>query len=241
MRGTKFGAYSLEKVPVEVKWSGMDSSDRFDQHLKNSVHKQRLQELGFLTADCISYCYNSCGFRAQEFDQRPAGIALGCSFTEGVGIPLDATWPMQLSKMLDQHIWNLGVGGGALDTCYNVLEHYIDALSPKFVVVCTPPVDRFEFFQNKTPIRVLGGYNIPPLYDSFFKEWFVSEKNSETNYRKNILSMQQLCLQRSIPFYYLSSHNDFKQDGKARDLAHPGIDSNRKFATKMYQLMDRSK
>jgi len=238
MKGTKFGAYAFEKVPITVKWSGMDSSDRFEQHLKNPVHKQLLGDLGFLNPDCISYCYNSFGFRAEEFDKRPSGIALGCSFTEGVGLPLEATWPMQLSKMLDQHIWNLGVGGGALDTCYNLLEHYINALNPKFVVVCTPPIDRFEFFENKNPIRVLGSYNIPRLYESFFKEWFATEKNSETNHRKNILAMQQLCSQRSIPFYHLSAHNDFDLDGKARDLAHPGVNANRKFSTKMYRLMN---
>lgn len=220
----------------------MDSSELFAQHLKNPAQAQRLGDLGFLSADCITYCYNTFGFRADEFDDRPAGIALGCSFTEGVGLPLGATWPAQLSSMLNQHIWNLGVSGGALDTCYNLLEYYIDALKPKFVVICAPPVNRFEFFQNETPIRVMGANVVlPALYESFFKEWFVTERNSQTNYRKNILAMQQLCSQHSVPFYHLSVDNDFALDQAARDLSHAGVGANQEFAIKMYQLMEKSK
>ena len=222
-------------------WSGMDQPEAFREHLKNPAKAQLLRDLGFLQPDFISYVYNRLGFRAEEFDHRPAGIALGCSFTEGVGIPLEATWPAQLSNMLGQHVWNLGVGGSSADTAYNLLDHYIDQLNTKFVVMCVPPRDRFEFFRDREPVRILGSsFEIPPLYKTFFMEWFATEENSLTNRQKNILAIRQMCAERGIPFHCLKVESDFILDAKARDLAHAGVESNQDFAKKMYQLMDQT-
>lgn len=219
----------------------MDQPELLREHLKDPVKAQKLESLGFLQPDRISYVYNRLGFRAEEFDDRPAGIALGCSFTEGVGIPLEATWPAQLSNMLEQHVWNLGVGGSSADTAYNLIEHYIDRLNTKFVVMCVPPRDRFEFFRKFEPIRILGStFEIPPLYKTFFMEWFATEENSLINRRKNVLAIKQLCTERGVPFYSLIVESDFSLDAKARDLAHAGVDANQEFAKKMYQLMDQT-
>ena len=216
-------------------WAGRDHPERFQKLLEHPEKAQRRRELGFLESDCISYAYNKFGFRADEFDDRPAGIALGCSFTEGIGIPVEATWPAQLSVLLGQHVWNLGVGASSADTAYNLIEHYIDKLNTKFVVMCVPPRDRFEFFQNTTPIRILG--NDLTLYKHFFMEWFATDENSLINRQKNILAIQQLCLQRGIPCYYLLVE-ELLRDGRARDLQHAGAEANQQFAKKMYQLMD---
>jgi hypothetical protein len=226
----------LKRQSTTVGWSGLDSKILFEQHVKNPDHFLKLRDLGFLTPDCVNYKYNSCGFRSEEFDNRPAGIAIGCSFTKGVGIPVENSWPSQLSILLEHDIWNLGVAGGSLDTAYNLLDHYIDKLNTKFVVLCAPLPDRFEFFRDNVPLRVRA--NDPKTfkqYDVFFKEWFLTEKNMLSNYKKNILAIQQMCLQRGIPFYYLSVRPDFPSDFKARDLTHPGIDAHYNFALKMHK------
>jgi hypothetical protein len=226
----------------------MDQYDVFLENIKNPEKKQKLSDLGFLDINRISYNYNRLGFRAEEFDNRPSGIALGCSFTQGIGLPLEDSWPSQLSKLLGQHIWNLGVRGSSADTAYNLIEHYIDKLNPTFVVMCVPPKDRFEFFRGHDPVRIMGSnfeslplYNplYNPLYKTFFMEWFSSEENSKTNQRKNIRAIQQLCLQHGLPFYYLLAESDLILDQNARDLSHPGAESNRDFAIKMYNLMDQ--
>jgi hypothetical protein len=76
---------------------------------------------------------------------------------------------------------------------------------------------------------------VPKLYYAFFKEWFLNDVNSQTNQRKNLLAMQQICANRGIPFYALDSATDLMLDRAARDLAHPGIDSNFEFAAKMHK------
>jgi hypothetical protein len=226
----------LQHQSITVDWFGADSKILFEQHVKDPDHFRNLRDLGFLIPGCVTYKYNSCGFRSEEFDNRSAGVAVGCSFTKGIGIPVENSWPSQLSTLLEHHIWNLGVGGGSLDTAYNLLEHYINKLNTKFVVLCAPPPDRFEFFQNNIPLRVLANNTQSfKQHGTFFKEWFLTEKNAMSSYKKNILAMQQMCLQCSIPFYYLSVGADFSSDHKARDLLHPGVDANYNFALKMHE------
>lgn len=230
---TTYGHNTLRSTIVE--WSGIDNKKNFDEVIKDPTNYKMIHDMGFDKPGCITYAYNSRGFRDREFDNAPSGIALGCSFTEGVGIPAENTWPSQLANLLKTNIWNLGVGGGSLDTAFNLLEYYIDELNVQFVVLCAPFKDRFEFFCNENPNRIQAGYLSvwPTFYETFFKEWFTTEKNSVINQRKNILAMQQLCNQRNIPFYYLHAATDFRLDRKARDCTHPGADASLEFAVKM--------
>ena len=87
-------------------WKGTDSKALFDQNCSNPEKKEMLQRLGWLDTDTISYVYNSFGFRDEEFDGRVNGIALGCSQTEGIGLPEFYTWPRVLSRLTDTYIWN---------------------------------------------------------------------------------------------------------------------------------------
>ncbi len=201
----------------------------------------KLKKLGLNSPESVTYSYNRSGFRAPEFDQRPCGIALGCSFTEGAGIPVEYTWPAQLSNMLGIHVWNLGTQGSSLDTAFVFLEYYINQLPVQFVTVCAPPIKRFEFYVDDVPQRVLpenltqGDWYVPSFYHAFFKGWFANDLNSQINKRKNLLAMEQLCADRGIPFYALDSAADLISDKNARDLSHPGVDANRDFAEKMYK------
>ena len=223
-----------------VAWTGTDTEELLCEHRKKPDSLQKLQELGFDSNYCITYKYNSFGFRDDEFDNRPSAIALGCSFTEGVGIPHDATWPIQLSKLLGMHVWNLGVGGSSCDTAFNMLEYYIDKLNAKYVILCAPCKYRFELYSNRDghdgPIQIMANLErvIPEQYRAFAKEWMLADSNAEINYRKNILAMNQLCTERNIPFVWGATENDFICDGKGRDLAHPGIDANLDYARRMY-------
>jgi hypothetical protein len=105
----------------------------------------------------------------------------------------------------------------------------------QFVVLGVPPMNRFEFFCGEKPIRIMGNIiTSQPLYESFLKEWFATEKNSLISQRKNVLAMQQLCNQRSVPFYHLYAMSDFKRIDTARDCTHAGVNSNLVFAVKMH-------
>ena len=165
-------------------WSGSDQLGLFDANLKDPVKKEILTLAGWTEPDCISYKYNNYGFRDDDFDNRSAGIALGCSFTEGTGLPKSAIWCNVLSKLLNTHIWNLGVGGASFDTVFRLLDYWLPRLSPKFVVICGPPTHRIELFDNKNIPKNLGPWIGAPLSE-YQKIWFDSEINDVVLRRKN--------------------------------------------------------
>lgn len=206
-------------------WSGTDSKRGFKINCANERTYKKLKQLGWIDTELL-YKFNSEGFRDNDFDQQPAGLALGCSHTQGVGIQDDNTWPRQLEKMLGQKVWNLGVGGSALDTCYRVLEYWIDQLNIKFVVCAVPDISRYEVFTGSW-LHILPSSIIPPWLHDYQKNYLFYDQNSNLNRRKNLLAMQNICDKHDVLFYYdLLEKSFFGNDNYARDLMHSGPASN---------------
>jgi hypothetical protein len=219
-----------------LNWAGTDSQSAFIENCKDLEKLELLNKLGWTEPDCITYSYNSHGFRDGEFDDRDCGVALGCSHTEGVGIPQQATWPTVLSQLTNMHVWNLGVGGSSLDTCFRLLDHWLPVLKPKFVVVCLPPAGRTEVFYNNRPVNLLPNKIFDDITGTYYKVWATNEVNTITSKRKNLLAMQQLC--NHIPFQYLDSLV-LKKQRWARDLRHHGVESQTDFAQQIYKLLPK--
>jgi hypothetical protein len=224
-------------------WYGHDNQTLFDQNLKNPVTRAKLEQHGWIdqqgNAVPLEYKFNSQGFRCDNFDNRPAGIALGCSHTMGIGNHLKDTWPQQLSKMMNFPIWNLGVGGSSLDTAFRMLTHYIDTLNTKFVVMWIPNMHRFEYFDsNVNVINVLAPQVDKELESRFFKSWFGNDQNSDFNHLKNMYAIQWLCSVNGVPLYCLQGSQLYTPT--ARDLSHYGPDGLEFFATKMHENIQNS-
>lgn len=215
-------------------WAGTDSEENFKTNCAIEKNYKKLRDLGWLDGEVLTYRYNSQGFRDEEFDNQPSGIALGCSHTMGVGVAVEHTWPRQLQNMLSTKVWNLGVGGAALDTCYRLLEYWIEHLNGKFVVCAVPSISRYEIFANNNWSTILPyehhWYNMPWLGD-YQKNYLSYDQNSELNRRKNLQAMQNICNKYNIPFYY-DLLQDFGDTALARDLQHCGPDALKKLANK---------
>jgi hypothetical protein len=219
-------------------WSGSDTDKLFKENCAIEENYKKLKDLGWLDGKVLTYQYNSQGFRDEEFDQQPAGIALGCSHTQGEGIRAEQAWPSQLQHMLGQKVWNLGVGGAALDTCYRLLEYWIEHLNVKFVVCAVPPISRYEVFDSNwsnilpsMPLEI----NMPWLA-GYQKNYLLYDQNSELNRRKNLQAMQHICNKYNIPFYYdlLTEFGDAKL---ARDLLHHGADGQERLANEFFNTI----
>lgn len=204
-----------------VAWKGADSFELYQINIQDADRLARLQHWGWNQSNCITYRYNSEGFRTEEFDSRPCGLAFGCSFTEGVGVREQDTWPSRLTERSGLWFWNLGIGGAALDTIYRLFEHYIELLRPKIVVVCHPPQARCEYAVNDHVIRTVG-VNSPEVNDhifaNFFKHYFLRDLNSEINWEKNLRLLEYIAQARGLPLI----HAPMESDCEARDLQHPG-------------------
>ncbi len=217
-----------------LTWCATDSLTAFQDNIK--TQKDKLEQLGWLDPEVISYKFNSNGFREEEFDDRVSGIALGCSLTSGIGLPLNTVWPSVLSKKLNTKIWNLGVGGAALDTCYRLLDYWIKRLNVKFVICAVPIKTRFEVFINDNWECVLPqnlrGNDWLSMYS---KNYITYSENSELNQHKNLLAMQEICNQHQVLFYYDLMQYQLPHAKEARDLMHPGVNSQAWIADKLFE------
>jgi len=222
---------------TELEWNGADTQDLFEKNCRDPKNQAKLQSLGWLEPGCITYKYNSFGFRDEEFDNRPCGIAVGCSHTEGIGLPNSAGWVRKLSELTGIHIWNLGVGGSSLDTTFRLLDHWLPKLKPKFVVACTPDPARIEVFYHATPIALMPQFH-PKHLEHYYKIWISDNNNSKMLERKNLLAIQCLCNLAGIPFQYLKARAlGTEHLGDARDLLHYGVEAHTIFAKKIYELL----
>jgi|APGre2960657404_1045060.scaffolds.fasta_scaffold73489_2 hypothetical protein len=224
-----------------VHWNGSDQSAKFKNNFSNPETRKILQDLGLDSPECISYQFNSYGFRDQEFDSRDCALAFGCSFTQGIGIGELDTWPRLLSSILGIHVWNLGIGGCALDTIFRISEYYIKHLKPKYVLLLEPAPWRIEYAVNSDEFEVILPNTLQLLgAGEFIKNWFAHEINSNLNSKKNILGLKYLCSQMAIPLYVLKTQ-EHGNDCMARDLLHPGKKYHQNMSEMFYSIITMRK
>lgn len=236
--GPKHANWSNKKLTL---WDGSDNENLYQSNIKNSKNCVLLEKYGWIDTE-IEYRFNRQHFRADEFDNRICGLSLGCSFTRGIGLKEDQTWPSVLSKISGLHFWNLGVGSGAMDTCTRLLDYYISKLKPRIVILLSPPNNRFEL--HKDSWWHVMGVNITGIdtlnFQDFQKVYYAYDENSRINHRRNILAMKQLCAQLNTPFYSweCSDTNAFLPADKsdlARDLLHQGPATQQRLAEIMHK------
>jgi len=216
-------------------WYGSDNKEDFDVRLTNADLRHRLSMLGWLETE-ITYKFNQQGFRSIEFDtELSAGMAVGCSFTQGVGSLQQYIWPEIVSRKINLPIWNLGIGGCAMDTVFRLVDYWVPVLKPKFVLLACPSKHRLEVCDERGNFTCF----FPSQTDhaDLYKQWILNDANAEINFKKNLLAIQAVCTQQSVPLVYLDIAVEFNSDHGARDLAHPGATAHNKFADKMIQKL----
>ena len=77
--------------------------------------------------------FPGAGFRGGTLGGPPWGVAVGDSFTFGLGVNQEATWIAQLAKLSQHDIINLGVPGWGPQQYTRTLEQYGFPLKPKIV------------------------------------------------------------------------------------------------------------
>jgi hypothetical protein len=213
-----------------LEWLDLDSKSLWYQNMQDPERRQQLTKYGFAHSDSIVYKLNSHGFRSEEFDDRAGFIALGCSFTCGIGLPIDQVWPSIVAQRTGLIPWNLGIGAAGLDTCFRMLYNYIDQLKPKFVMLLMPDPNRFEIHNLGMPSMVMHNSTHPnSAIESLKKFYFSDEQNSAVNLAKNMLAINQICQSRHIklmakPLYptLLGTRVSSDKWPAARDLQHVG-------------------
>ena len=225
-----------------------DTKEGFEKLCQVPEYREYFRQQGWLEPGAITYKINSYGFRCDEFDDRDCMLALGCSFTIGIGLPVESTWPQIVGRQLGLVPYTMAWGGTSADTCFRLAEYWIPRLSPKAVFMLAPPPSRFEL------IRASG---VPPIenympqsesnsaseIDSFLKHWHTMEENARLNQKKNKLAIRAMCAKAGVPFlvYDAFDHMAMSREeiGYARDRMHGGPGGHIRLAERM--LNDYSK
>ena len=122
--------------------------------------------------------YDHAGFRGGTLGGKTWGVAVGDSFTFGIGVDHEATWEAQLTKLSQHEIVNLGVQGFGPQQYTGVLARYGVALQPKIVFYCLFTNDlrdseQYEKWKRRPPAkfsvkRFLENYSV--IYN-LFHQW----------------------------------------------------------------------
>jgi hypothetical protein len=196
----------------------MDTEELFDENMLNDEGRLRLEKLSW-TKNSITYKFNDQGFRSDEFDDTGDSIVfLGCSHTVGIGMSWDNTFSKIVSDTLKLKCFNLGRGGGSMDSCFRFAYYWLEKLKPKIVVILNPSRYRKELI--KTDSICYLSPNRSNKYEEFYRDWLLEEQNVNMSKEKNSLAIEFLANKISSKFISLEFNND---DGKARDLSHGGL------------------
>jgi len=97
------------------------------------------------------YTYNELGFRGDSIHKDGFKImSIGCSFTEGVGVENNETWPAQFTKLIPNGInMNFGTGGRSNDFICRCLISYFDLIKPDLVLIMYTFPQRREIFTKE--------------------------------------------------------------------------------------------
>lgn len=90
--------------------------------------------------DGLSYNLNNHRFRGPDYKNDVDFIAAGCSFTYGIGVQLEGTWPALLSDVTQKSYANVSMPGAGIPWIVDSIFRYIETYGkPKSGIVALMP------------------------------------------------------------------------------------------------------
>lgn len=228
-----------------VEWVISDTLEIYKTHLKNlTLHDWYYRDKK------IDYFFNSTGHRSNDVaavDLDNYIVTTGCSNTVGVGLELEKTYSYLLSNKLNCDYYNLGLGASGIDLVVHNLIIWLNVVKkqPKAIVIQWPDYTRCAVIKGiNSNIITRGIWNRDPNTEAFLVNgidinFFYSRKVFAERLLKTIVSCPiiNFNIGDQTPF---SNENNIQGNviDFARDLMHPGIESNKQFAETLYAEID---
>lgn len=252
----------INRTSVVGSWDfcGIDTCELYKKNLKTQRRDW------YYRNNTIKYTLNSHGYRAKEFDKidwKNSIVMFGCSHVFGTGNGDQHTIPYFLEELTKVPVVNLGVGASSIQFClHNSLMLYKKYGVPKAVIYFWTGMARHLIYQkehvlmntkfediHEHPAEVIAsierstGSTLKPVNAPKVLDHLIPFNMVNVELIKNIWK-DKCPLYEGSTFpttaklleceFYSPIPNDY-----ARDLAHFGRDSNRLFAEKMYNELDR--
>jgi hypothetical protein len=133
----------------------------------------------------VIYQYNSRGFRDTEWPKSAELVnsiwCVGDSFTAGLGVPYNHTWPAALKSVSNKNTINVSMDGASNDWIARKTLRILDAVSPQNIVI------QWSFFSRSES-------TVATLPDEDRRKQFadndVSLRNEFDNFKKNFLLIE---------------------------------------------------
>lgn len=214
---------------LECNTMGLDSLEHcFDKKHYKSYPKS------------VVYKFNSLGYRTSETINGNEILAVGDSFTLGLGVNVEDTWPEQLSRMLNYPVLNFSLNGASNDWIARRSTELLNFFKPKLLIVhysfshrrerpqptwhdnerteCEPIYSESENFENwKKNFETISLLKVPVIH-SFIPNWHTAPIDYKALGTNVIAPIEQI---------------DY-----ARDKFHYGSQTGAKIATAITNLLD---
>ena len=213
----------------EIAWLDTDTEKRFRRNRVDIQKRAMLEEFGWDKRN-PTYKINSNGFRSPEFKKGEDNIVfLGCSHTVGVGVKLSDSFSHLVSQSLGLQNYNLGQGGGSMQTAFRIGHHWIPKLKPKIVVLMGPEKTRSEIIMGDTPVP-LGAHTRETNFRlwNYIKLHLSNDENIRLDFLAHKLALEKISADVGARFIGLESEHDIilPEDKTifdwGRDLSHHG-------------------
>jgi hypothetical protein len=232
MDGTAMTApwhFGMRYAGKTLDWLPTDTRESYERMVQNPAHREYFAQKGWDQPGAITYRINSNGFRCKEFDENvPSIVALGCSYSIGIGLPLESIWPTLVGNVLGLEVWNLSWAGTSADTCFMQAQYWIPKLKPKLVVMAAPPKHRVDIITENPslPHETYMPGMVNTITDNAIKQWLTNDRNADLNNARNKLAVKGLCAELKIECLTYDAHDFFARSREeveyARDYMHAG-------------------
>ena len=163
------------------------------------------------------YQFNSLGYRSAEFDPHAQTkiFVCGCSYTFGMGVPYEETWPIHLARLIaaerhlserDIAVQNFSQIGASNDYIARTIVQQCARVRPDFAVVAFTHLNRAEYLTGAR-IANLGHWNLvaPDTADTkpgkdYFRHY--NDQYGLLTTLKNMHWVQSAMQARGIPFVF---------------------------------------
>jgi len=200
--------YSWYQKNYETDWCGSDNLASSDPNWNIS----------------FTYKFNAQGFRTHDLNQfsnQKVNVALGCSHTMGIGLPINMTWPFFIEGITKITTLNLGLGQGSTDTVSRILTNICGLFDIQNVYILWPSYNRFESYHK------YGIKSIIPHSSNLEHTWFLEECNSIQRFYKNQNIVYNLQKLHNFKLKEMNMESKWTIPGDlARDQLHNGPQSN---------------
>lgn len=242
------GFFGQNHNQVMLYYEGCDTEENYIKNCK------LLSSSWYYYNNPIEYRYNSLGFRCDEIDFLDDDFLLftGCSFTEGVGLHLEDTYPYIVAEKFKKTYFNLAIGGSGPDIVKdNIIMFLSYMLSkdklPKYIIIQWPDYERLSLTGNDFYRHIFNSFSNPKDLHKEFLERNIPIFTNILNRYTTLQFIKNLGISNVIEISAFGDEH-FSSDTikvtenlylqglrleKARDLAHPGRHNHKIFSEKI--------